>query len=163
MRSLDEIIADVIDSDLSAEFDDMTHRVFTQLGCPAKWATIFHPLMRDEIRRHHRSAMVAALSATRPDGQARIDTHDLSAVGSGRSTRVVWLDATVETFGKWGRVPFGAMTIEMHESRIAAQKRLQGGIQSDIDMHADAITEITTAGVSCLNDIHRPSATKGAA
>ena len=159
MRSLAEVISDVIDSDPAAEFDAMADRVFKQMGCPARWAAVFHPLLRDEVRRHHRTAMVAALS-TRGDGQDGLATKLSHAVASGR---VAWLDATIETFGEWGRVAFGAMTVEMHESRIAYQQKLRGSIQTDVDRHVDAINEIKAAGVSCLDDIHRPIAAKGAA
>ena len=157
------MIADVIDAEPDASFDVLTDRVFLQVGCPSKWATMFHSILRDEVRRQHRTAMVAALS-TRGDGQVSSDTHSTAAGASGRSTRVAWLDATIETFGEWGRVPFGAMTVEMHESRIAYQQKLRGSIQTDVDRHADAINEIRSAGVSCLDDIHRPSlASQGAA
>ena len=150
--SLTDVIAGVIEkAPVGADLDAVTSEVFAVLGCPKKWSDLFFPLMRNEVGHTHRRASLAALRARYAGERVCSDGVESDGCQVDRSS---FLAATVETGGPWGRVAFGAMTVEMHESRIAMQRRLQGGIQVDIDRHGDAIAEIVSAGATCLNDIY---------
>lgn len=139
-------IYEVIHAVARPDYDDldaMTIEVFDKIGCPQEWRDWFHPLVRNEVQSQSRRFIrERALTSVVPLPDR-----------SGAVTRPAFLRDTIETFGEWGRVPFGQMTVEMHKSRIAGQLKLAGGIQHDIDKHADAATRIKAADVSCLDDL----------
>lgn len=140
--------------------DALTKRVFDELELPSKWRAVFYSLVRqavstrhrDMVRQHPQVGNVVELSSAKPSAQIR------NAV-----TRPQFLRDTIETFGDWGRVPLGDMTVEMHKSRIVWQLRLAGGLKTDIDKHTDCINRIVSGGVTCLNELPEYGGKSGAA
>lgn len=152
--NLHEVVLAVIADSDGGDTVELTTAVFDKIGCPDEWRPWFFQLVHDEVRRRVRglirsrarrsSATVTPLLVGLPNRKA---SHP-SAI-----TRPQFLRDTIETFGSWGRVAFGDMTVEMHESRIAGQLKLAAGVKRDIDRHQDAIQRIKAAGVAKLNDL----------
>lgn len=151
-QTIYELIADVVGEGGSDDIEALTVEVLDKIGCPQKLRYWFSPILHNEIRRRRRYLV-------------RNRSHDVEAtvtpirplnrkpVGAASVVRPQFLRDTIETFGVWGRVAFGEMTVEMHESRIAGQLKLALGVKRDVDKHSAAIDRITAAGVACLNDL----------
>lgn len=148
-----EIITDVAQDSNGSDLDALTTAVFDKLGCPAKWRAVFHPLVHKEATSRVRRVIRDRAWDEKSASNVTPLLARGKAVAPSAVTRPQFLRDTIETFGSWGRVPFGDMTVEMHESRVAGQLKLAGGIKRDVDRHVDAINRIKAAGVTKLNDL----------
>lgn len=143
------------EADAHPDLDDDEVAVRVLKGIPRlQWRTILLPLVSRAVQHHRRrnvrseEGRILRLIRKRRDRQVTV-------VAGGYEPDVVELRALLKLeFNAAGEmVRWGKATVEQHQTRVTEQTRLRNGVQADIDRHLLAITVITEAGASCLDDV----------
>jgi len=124
-------------------------KILADLGVHGDAVDCLHPVVANAVRMLNRAStrfverVASGIIRNADDDDETTTRYEarLELMGKGFATR------------SWGWVRWGEATVEQHEERIAMLARIRGGIDDTIDLHAEAIAEITSAGAACLNEV----------
>lgn len=130
--------------------DTTAPAVLRASGIPSKWHPLLLPVIRDECRRRIRDGVRSIEHRSGASSHQQGDSHPRCAAAPLHARS----DLLAEQFYNGTEyVTWADATVADHEGRIRFQQELRVGIDLDIALHEQAISEITAAGVSCLADL----------
>jgi hypothetical protein len=108
-------------------------------------------VIAEEIEHHQRA--IARHTERASFLQALSPHSTVAAMIAGDRGEWAALLATPFRLGDREQVVWGRASVEQHEQRIALLTKLRDGLDRTIAFHREAITLITDAGVTCLDEV----------
>ena len=127
--------------------------VLRLLRVPKAAATVLLPVVANGVRlivRGENRATERSYYAHANDESVETPT------GTGPERRRAFLEGRF-ALADGTSVVMGLATVAQHRLRVELLEKMRGGIDTTIAQHLAAIDQITTAGVTCLNDIEAAS------
>lgn len=125
-------------------------KILVDLGVHGDAFDCLYPVVANAVRMLNRASTRTVERIA--SGIIRTTDNDADEIATRHEARLELMSKGFAT-RTWGWVRWGEATVAQHEERIAMLARIRGGIDDTIDLHAEAIAEITAAGAACLNEV----------